>query len=130
MHDEAGRLGGDVAINETSNLIASDKVEGTPVYDRGGSHLGSIYTLMLDKVAGKVRYAVMSFGGFLGIGERYHPLPWDTLTYDPRQGGYVVDLTREQLEGAPTYAREETPWNDPAYGRSVYGYYGIPWSQI
>ena len=130
MQDEAGRLGGDVAINETSNLIASDKVEGTPVYDRGGNHLGSIYTLMLDKVAGKVRYAVMSFGGFLGIGERYHPLPWDTLTYDPRQGGYVVDLTREQLEGAPTYAREETPWNDPAYGRSVYGYYGIPWSQI
>jgi hypothetical protein len=126
---EAGRRGG-VAINETEALIASDKVEGTPVYNRAGEHLGSIYTLMLDKRAGKVRYAVMSFGGFLGIGERYHPLPWDKLDYEPRQGGYVVDIPREKLEGAPSYARDETPWNDPLYGQSVYGYYGVPFPRI
>ena len=56
---------------------------------------------MLDKMSGKADYAIMSFGGFLGIGDRYHPLPWQALTYDPRQGGYVVDIDRSRLEGAP-----------------------------
>ena len=125
MAGEAGTRGS-VAINETESLIASDKVEGTPVYNRQGEHLGSIYNVMIEKRSGQVRYAVMSFGGFLGIGERYHPLPWDKLTYAPHQGGYVVDVTREQLEGAPSYARDEMPWNDPLYGKTVYGYYGLP----
>jgi hypothetical protein len=66
---------------------------------------------MIDKYSGQVAYAVMSFGGFLGIGERYHALPWRMLTYDTGLGGYVVDVTREQLERAPTYARDETPWS-------------------
>src|SRR5215207_9568112 len=94
---------GDLPVNETDRLIASDKVEGTSVYDRDGNSLGSVYNFMVDKVTGKVAYAVMSFGGFLGIGERYHPLPWDTLKYDTRQEGYVVGLTIDQLKGAPTY---------------------------
>ncbi|MCB4823576.1 PRC-barrel domain-containing protein [Roseicella sp. GB24] len=114
-------------MNETDRLIASDKVEGTAVYDRQGNSLGSVYNLMIDKVSGRVAYAVMSFGGFLGIGERYHPLPWEKLTYDTGQGGYVVDLSREQLEGAPSYGRDETPWGDPAYGRGVHDYYGVPY---
>ena len=116
-----------IAINETDRLIASDKVEGTAVYNRAGEHLGSVYNFMVDKFTGCVAYAVMSFGGFLGIGERYHPLPWKVLTYDPRLGGYVVDLTRDQLEKAPHYALEDTPWADPKYGRSVYDYYNMPW---
>jgi hypothetical protein len=116
-----------IAINETDRLIASDKVEGTAVYNRAGEHLGSVYNFMVDKFTGCVAYAVMSFGGFLGIGERYHPLPWKVLTYDPRLGGYVVDLTRDQLEKAPHYALEDTPWADPKYGRSVYDYYNVPW---
>jgi hypothetical protein len=100
-------------VNETERLIASDKVEGTSVYDRNGNSLGSVYNFMVDKVSGKVAYAVMSFGGFLGIGERYHPLPWKTLTYEPRYGGYVVDITREQLERAPSYGASDSPWSDP-----------------
>ena len=115
-----------VPVDETERLIASDKVEGTPVYNLQGESIGSIYNLMIDKRSGQVCYAVMSFGGFLGIGERYHPLPWKMLRYEPRQGGYVVDLTREQLEAAPSYGRDEAPWGDPEYGRSVYGYYRIP----
>jgi len=126
---EAGSRGG-VARDETEALIASDKVEGTPVYNHTGEHLGAVHNLMIDKRSGKVRYAVMSFGGFLGTGERYHPLPWDALTYEPRQGGYVVELSREQLEGAPTYARDETPWNDPLYGPALYGYYGLPLPRV
>ena len=118
---------GGVAVDETDRLIASDKVEGTAVYDRHGNRLGSVYTLMIDKFSGQVAYAVMSFGGFLGIGERYHPLPWRMLTYDTGRGGYVVDVGREQLESAPTYARDETPWSRPDYGRDVYGHYGLPY---
>ena len=95
------------ATNETGDLIASDKVEGTAVYDRNGTKLGSVYNFMVEKRSGHVAYAVMSFGGFLGMGSSYHPLPWNQLTYDPAQGGYVVDLTKEQLEGAPTYSASE-----------------------
>ena len=114
-------------IEETDRLIASDKVEGTAVYDRSGERLGSVYNFMVDKHSGQVAYAVMSFGGFLGIGERYHPLPWKKLDYNPQLGGFVVDIDKSTLEGAPTYSREENPWANPDYGRDVYGYYGVPW---
>lgn len=118
--------GRSVATDETSDLISSDKVEGTAVYNRQGEKLGSIYTLMIDKISGKVVYAVMSFGGFLGIGDRYHPLPWSVLTYDTRQGGYMVDLDRSVLEGAPTYGSTETPnWADRRWGEQVHRHYGV-----
>ncbi len=122
----AGRSG-TLPIEETERLIASDKVDGTYVYDRQGNSLGTVHNFMVDKFTGKVAYAVMSFGGFLGIGERYHPLPWKSLNYDIELGGFVVDMTREQLERAPSYEASERPWNDPAYGRSVYDYYNVPW---
>jgi sporulation protein YlmC with PRC-barrel domain len=115
-----------VAIDETERLIASDKVEGTAVYNRQGERLGDVYNFMVDKISGKVAYAVLSFGGFLGIGERYFPLPWEKLTYDTNMGGYVVDLDRDTLERAPSFGRDETPWSDAEYGRSIYGYYGVP----
>lgn len=117
-----------VARDETSHLIASDKVEGTAVYDKAGENVGTVYNFMVDKKSGQVAYAVMSFGGFLGIGEKYHPLPWEKLDYDTNLGGYVVDIDRQQLDGAPSYDRNETPWRDPNYGRSVYDYYGVPYS--
>ena len=117
----------DVATDETTRLIASNKVEGTEVYNREGEHLGEVYNFMVDKFTGQVAYAVMSFGGFLGIGERYHPLPWKVLTYDTTIGGYVVDLSKAKLESAPTYAADEDPWTRPAFGRDVYGYYGVPY---
>ena len=114
-----------VATDESSSLIPSDKVEGTAVYDRGGEKLGSIHSVMIDKISGKVAYAVMSFGGFLGMGDSYHPLPWHVLTYDTGQGGYVVDLDRNKLEGAPTYGTSETPnWSDRRWGQQVHDYYG------
>ena len=94
-----------VATDETSTLISSDKVEGTAVYNRAGEKLGSIHTLMIDKRSGKVAYAVMSFGGFLGIGDRYHPLPWSVLDYETSQGGYVVDLDR--VSSRSTYIRHQ-----------------------
>ena len=117
----------DVATDETGRLIASNKVEGTAVYNREGERLGSVYNFMVDKVSGQVAYAVMSFGGFLGIGDSYHPLPWKSLTYDTNMGGYVVDLDRSRLEGAPSYKANDDPWADRGYGRSIYDYYGVPY---
>jgi len=109
---------------ETYSLIAADKVEGTSVYDVNGEKMGSIHRIMIDKVSGQVTYAVMSFGGFLGIGDKYHPLPWNMLTYDEGLGGYVVNLDRTRLENAPVYSEGEMAWDDPQFGTNVTDYYG------
>jgi len=120
-----------VATDETDRLIASNKVEGTAVYNRQGERLGTVHNFMVDKYTGQVAYAVMSFGGFLGLGESYHPLPWRVLTYDTNMGGYVVDLDKSKLEGAPSYtAANEPNWSDRDYGRRVHDYYGAtPWHE-
>jgi hypothetical protein len=115
----------DKTADTGGSLIAASKVNGTSVHDRAGEKLGSIYDVMINKSSGKAAYAIMSFGGFLGMGNSYHPLPWQHLTYDERQGGYVVDIDRTRLEGAPSYAADATTtWSDPAYGRKVDDYYG------
>jgi PRC-barrel domain len=88
---------------ETAGLIGSDKVEGTPVYDAKGEKIGSIERVMIDKRSGQVAYAVLRFGGFLGIGSDYYPIPWASLNYDTSLGGYRLDITEEQLKGAPKY---------------------------
>lgn len=127
----SGMSGGAPATNETQDLIASDKVEGTAVYNQAGERLGTVTNFMVDKHSGKVAYATMSFGGFLGIGESYHPLPWQTLTYDTGKGGYVVNLSREQLESAPRYTSSDVPdWTDATYGRRVSDYYGVPFGGV
>lgn len=115
----------DINTDETNRLIASNKVEGTTVYNREREKLGSIHNFMVDKNGGKVEYAVLQFGGLFGLGSDYYPLPWNVLTYDTDQGGYVVDLDKEKLEKAPRYATNAEPTFDRDYGRAVYGYYGF-----
>ena len=113
-----------LAVEETARLIASDKVEGTAVYDRNGNSLGRVHHLMIDKVSGQVAYVVASFGGFLGIGENLLPLPWKALTYDTRLGGYVVDTDRNRLERAPRYMPNELPdWSDRSYTDEIDQYW-------
>lgn len=81
---------------------------------------------MIDKNSGQAEYAIMSFGGFLGIGDSYHPLPWASLTYDEARGGYVVNIDRSRLEGASVYSEsEQNMWTDPRYAAMVSSYYGI-----
>ena len=110
----------------SQSVISSDKVEGTTVYNASGDKLGSIDDLMIDKVSGKVQYAVMDFGGFLGMGDKHYPLPWAALKYDTRKGGYIVNLDKEQLENAPAYeADQQIDWT-PDYGRRVDSFYKIP----
>ena len=102
--------GTDVPRNETMSLIASDKVEGTAVYGPDNDKIGRIENVMIDKFTGRVSYAVLSFGGFLGMGKDHYPLPWAMLKYDDKLGGYIVNITRTQLEGAPKY-REDENWD-------------------
>jgi sporulation protein YlmC with PRC-barrel domain len=111
--------------NTSGRLIAADQVQGTYIYNPAGDSLGSVEDVMIDKVSGRIAYAVVGFGGVLGIGDRHYPLPWEKLKYDTAMGGYVVDLDRRTLEGAPSYATDETAgWEDPAWGRRVDDYYG------
>ena len=105
---------------EAHRLIASDRVEGTRVYNRAGDKLGSIKNFMVGKLSGQVEYAVIEFGGILGMGSDFYPIPWDMLHYDTDKGGYVVDLDRSRLEGAPHYTSANEPnWSDRAYGQRL-----------
>lgn len=102
-------------------------MEGTTVYGTSGEKLGSIDNLMIDKVSGQVRYAVLEFGGFLGMATDRYPLPWSTLKYDTAKDGYVVPLDKALLEKGPRYPESDVPAYDENYGRRVYDYYGAPW---
>lgn len=112
--------------NETHQLIASDKVEGTNVFDSRGEKLGTVRKVMIGKRDGQVRYVVMGFGGLFGMGEDNYPLPWDALDYDTTLGGYKMrSLSRDDLdrERAPSYGRTEEPnWSED-YDRQVRLYY-------
>ncbi len=112
---------------ETVSLIGSDKVEGTVVYGADDQKIGTVQRVMLDKVSGKVAYAVVSFGGFLGMGEDYYPMPWSNLKYDINLGGYRVGITESQLKGAPKYNRNtDWDWSNRARDQEVYDYYHTP----
>lgn len=114
---------------ETAGLIGSDKVEGTAVYGADDNKIGSIERVMIEKVGGKVSYAVLSFGGFLGIGDDYYPLPWQSLTYNTDLGGYQVPITNDQLNNAPRYGRnEDWNWEDRTRTRTINEYYGVPFA--
>lgn len=109
---------------ETTSLIGSDKVEGTAVYGADHARIGSLERVMIDKMSGKVAYAVLSFGGFLGIGEDYYPVPWEMLQYNTNVGGYVIDLTKEDLDKAPKYT-ESQGWNwNRQNDLRIYNHYG------
>ena len=110
-----------------SQVISSDKVEGSSVYNSNGDKLGSIDDLMIDKYSGHVRYAVLEFGGFLGMGTDRYPLPWSMLKYNTAFDGYVVPVEKSQLEKAPRYSQTESPEYSDDYGRKVYDYYGVNW---
>ncbi|MEP7350842.1 MAG: PRC-barrel domain-containing protein [Sphingorhabdus sp.] len=109
-------------------LILGSRVNKTPIFDSTGERIGHVDDLSIERVSGKVVYAIMSFGGFLGIGEKYHPIPWSVLDYVPERSGYVVQLDRAALEAAPTYDRDELrALGGPrhlTYGEGIFAYYG------
>lgn len=115
-----------IEAREMLGLIGSDKVEGIEVYRPGGDRVGIVDRVMIDKATGKVAYAVMSFGGFLGIGRDHYPVPWPLLTYNERLGGYEVNVTEAQLKKAPRFGAGE-PWEyeNRAQERALYSHYGV-----
>ena len=108
-------------------LITTDRVNGTPVFNKAGERIGHIDNLSINKTSGQVVYALLSFGGFLGMGEHYHPLPWKILDYDPVREGYVVPLEKAQLETAPSYTKDELEafgGGDQSYRDRLFDFYG------
>ena len=114
-----------IATDETPNLIAADKVEGTAVYNREAKNIGTIKTVMLNKLNGRIAYAVLESGGFLGIGADYYPVPWEALKYNTELGGYVVAISG--FDDAPRYPAESEPnWADRIFGEKLRRHYGLP----
>ena len=117
-------VGPEVEARETAHLIASDKVEGTAVRRSNGEKLGTIQRVMIDKVSGKVAYAVMTFGGFLGIGDEYRALPWNVLRYNERLDAYELNVVEDQLRNAPVLP---TGWDTGGinrdWERNIHDYY-------
>ena len=109
-----------------TSAIRGKKVIGTTVKNRSGETLGEVEDVVLDKQSNAITFAVLSFGGFLGIGEKYHPVPWSSLEYDSGQDAYVVDFTKDQLEAAPADTIEELTKNDGrTYRDRSFDYYKV-----
>ena len=106
------------------SLISSEDVEGTTVYDMNGKKIGEIDHLMIDKVSGRVTYAVMSFGGFLGLGHSHYPLPWAALKYDTKLDGYVTGVTEKQLQDAPAFSDDS--WSNRNWEAQTYKHHNVP----
>lgn len=106
-----------------TRAIAASRVIGSNVYSSSGQSIGDVQDIILDKQSDKIMFAVLSFGGFLGIGEKYHAMPWASLNYVPEQGGYVVGLTKAQLEKAPVYDLNELTKGDGSWKAPTLDYY-------
>lgn len=118
----------DRAAESDHRLILGSRVDGTPVFNKEGDRIGHVDDLSIERTSGRVVYAIMSFGGFLGIGEKFHPIPWSLLDYDVERDGYVVPLDRAALESAPHYGIDELVKLGGAsirhYDQRIFEYYG------
>ena len=112
------------AMTSTHTLIASDRVEGTPVRRATGEKIGTIERLMVEKASGKVAYAVLTFGGFLGIGHKHMPIPWDRLHYDQKLGAYHIDLSDREFDAIR--AGEDFDWGERPIEVGTQGRYKVP----
>jgi sporulation protein YlmC with PRC-barrel domain len=110
-----------------TSAIRASKVIGTTVKDSAGQRLGEVKDVVLDKQSNSILFGVMSFGGVLGMGEKYHPVPWAALDYDESENAYVINLTKDQLKAAPADSLEELTRNDGrAYADRAFDYYKVP----
>ncbi len=111
-------------VSGHTSAIRAKKVIGTSVKDATGATIGRVEDIVLDKLSNNIMFAIVGFGGFLGVGEKFHPLPWSTLDYDEDADGYVVNLTRQQLEAAPAFTMDELTRGDGTQFRERgYDYY-------
>ncbi|HEX3973115.1 MAG TPA: PRC-barrel domain-containing protein [Stellaceae bacterium] len=114
-------------VQETSRLISSEKVTGAKVENTKGDNLGHIEEIMIDKISGRVGYAVLNYGSFIGLGGKLFALPWDILKYDTRRNAYVIGIPEEKLKNAPSFDNGTWPnMSDPTWGKEIHDYYGSP----
>ena len=111
-----------------TSAIRAKKVIGSNVTDRSGKKIGQVEDVVLDKQSNNIMFAVVGFGGFLGMGEKYHPIPWSALDYDDARQSYVVDFTKEQLKAAPAGSIDELTRSDGTnlYRDRAFDYYKTP----
>ena len=115
------------ASGHTSAILAS-KVKGTTVYNETGDKIGTVEDIVLDKESNQILFAALGFGGVLGLGEKYYPVPWSLLNYDENKGGYVSPLNKAQLENAPAYELKDLTKHDGSLGSirdKSYDYYRV-----
>lgn len=107
-------------------VVSSSTLRGNRVRNSSGEELGKIEEMMLDVPTGKVAYAVLSFGGFLGIGEKLFAVPWQALELDQREHEFILNVDKKLLENAPGFDRDNWPdMADPRFCAQIYGYYGF-----
>lgn len=123
--DEPAPAGAEAGSRDGIKRLISARVDDTNVYDTDGRRLGTLYSVHIDRWSGQVEYAVLSFGGFLGLGQSYHPIPFQMLSVNEDRGGYTVHLGRSVLEGGPNYRPDTAPAWDSTYARRISDYYGI-----
>jgi sporulation protein YlmC with PRC-barrel domain len=109
-----------------TSAIRAKKVIGTAVKNPSGKKIGVIEDMVLDKQSNNIMFAVVGFGGFLGVKEKFHPIPWEALDYDETQDGYLVNYSKEQLEAAPAGSIEELTRDDGDFRERTYEYYKAP----
>jgi hypothetical protein len=112
-------------MDGTRNVVKTQEVVGVDVKDENKDNLGKIEEVMLDKESGRVAYAVLACGGFLGIGEKLFAIPWHAFHYDPEQKAFLLDADKEKLKNAPSFDKDHWPdMADRTWGQSVSNYYG------
>jgi PRC-barrel domain len=104
--------------------ISSEDIHGTTVYGADDRNIGEIDHLIIDKLSGRVAYAVMSFGGFMGLGHSHYPIPWGVLSYDKSLGGFRTNITEQQLKDAPEFSDDS--WQDRDWEVRTHRHYGAP----
>lgn len=104
-------------------LLSATSINGTDVKNHAGEDLGHIKDLMIDTTSGKVEYAVLSFGGFLGMGDKYFAVPWASFSIDRKEEKFVLDISKERLEDAPGFDKENWPDHPSAYFSTVSEFY-------
>ena len=111
----------------TTAILAS-RVKGTSVFNDKGEKIGTVEDIVLDKASNRIMFAALGFGGFLGMGEKYYPVPWSMLDYRDDKDGYVVPLSKERLERAPAYDLKDLTKHDGSLGEireKSYHYYNV-----
>jgi sporulation protein YlmC with PRC-barrel domain len=109
----------------TRRVLSAGSLAGDSVRNTAGESLGKIEEIMIDIPNGRVAYAVLSFGGFLGMGNKLFAVPWNAFTIDEENKEFILDVDKKILENAPGFDKDNWPdMANPDFGKQVYGHYG------